>query len=335
MRPSIGWNSACASLRRSRTRPSVLLRGLDPDVLDRDPLVVADLDRGLHARDARRTGSGPAAPTAGRRSAAGPGSRARAPRWRTPSAAPTIRSRTSSRIWPAILLMDHPFRRVPLAESRDRGPARVGAGHVIHRPVHVLRRDLDLQRRAGRGFFLRVQDRHGASLLNGGRRPGRSAPVKRATGGPERCAARRGSTVRGPSRPTGAARLNAPPTSRRPQPKTVLGIDAPAKVPQSWPRGRRTADVSGGLRSRPATRAAPGRADRAARSLPRRAARGREVPVKPPYPESPAAVRMPTPGATMSGFSRPEPSTVTGPRRRERGDSVGHGARRPTANAAS
>ena len=46
-RPSTGWNSACASRIRSTTFDDFLVGRLDRLVLDRDPLVLAGVDRRL------------------------------------------------------------------------------------------------------------------------------------------------------------------------------------------------------------------------------------------------------------------------------------------------
>ncbi len=69
-RPSIGWNSACASRIRSMTAVDLLLGGLDRLILDRDVLVLAGVDARLELEAGRRIGSVPAGPISGPRSAA-------------------------------------------------------------------------------------------------------------------------------------------------------------------------------------------------------------------------------------------------------------------------
>ena len=103
-------------------------------------------------------------------------------------------------------------------------------------------------------------------------------------------------------------------TSSRPHPKIGFGIEEPGTPPQSCSDVSRTAvarsnsSVSG---TRPAS---VGTADHSSATAPDTCGVAMEVPEKREYPFPGTEERIETPGATMSGFIRLEPSTVTGPR---------------------
>src|SRR5512132_2085367 len=102
--------------------------------------------------------------------------------------------------------------------------------------------------------------------------------------------------------------------SMRPQPNTALGTAEPGKDPQSCN------DVSGVAVCRRMSTDSPGcarksgTADQSSATAPATCGLAAEVPENVWYPLGRADVRTRTPGATTSGFSRLEPSRVTGPR---------------------